>query len=450
MDTIERRQKLREALRCVREAVWGMERGEDIERVLEAVGTGLAAVGVPYNYCGVNVVEAKADPPTVTMFTMKRGEGAWRMWQSIDGGIVVEFWRRQQVVYRSDLHRDDPYGEFRPMSAIRSVADVPFSHGTLAVSSVEPDVLSAEDLEILQDMAEVLSEGFHRQEDLQALERRNRDLEAEVAERRQVQAQLQQSLSQLEAAHRDLRQTQTQLVQSVKMAALGDLVAGIAHELNTPVGSINSVVNTLDRALKRLEASFEGQEGKQVRGALAALDSASRVIGDGARRVDQIVRSLRNFARLDEREFKVADIHEGLDSTLILLGSQLGPKVEIVKSYGDVTPIYCAPGQLNQVFMHLLRHGANTMDGAGRICIETAQANGWVTVRIADSGAGMPASERERLFEIGFEMGGQRVETGFSWAADWAIVRDHGGQIQVESEVGQGTAVTISLAGADG
>lgn len=425
---------LGQALSRVRDEVWRMRRAEDIEQVLEAVGDGLKTAGVPFLYCGVNVIDDRADPPAVTAYSMRQQGPAVKRWHELGDGALVDFWRGGKPVYRRDLHSEDPYSESRHIPAMRAVIDMPFSHGTLAVSSNQPHAFGARDLDTLENMAVVLSEGFRRLDDLQALERRNRALEQ---------------------ANLDLRRAQVQLVQSAKMAALGNLVAGIAHELNTPAGAIRSMCDTLDRAGRRLRRAVEQTlpaEAADTRGISASLHSltdAGRVIADGSRRIEDTVRSLRQFARLDQSDMQLADLHRGLDHTLALLRPQLEGRIEIKRTYGEIQPIFCAPAQLNQVFMHLLSHCLETITGKGSIEIGTELRDGAVFIHIADDGRGIPADRLGRLFDISFATADDRVGLALGWAADEAVLRDHGGEIRVDSKPGAGTRVELVLPARD-
>ena len=172
---------------------------------------------------------------------------------------------------------------------------------------------------------------------------------------------------------------------------------------------------------------------------------ANRVIASGTERVSTVVGSLRNFARLDEAEFQTVDIHEGIDSVLTLLESPMGERIIVDRNYGEIQPIYCSPGQLNQVFMHLLKNAIEAIEGSGNITISTGETDDEVCVRISDTGRGIPADQLARIFDFDCHATGQRMKLGFGLATDYRIVQDHGGEIQIESEVGTGTEVTVSL-----
>ncbi|MCB0297000.1 MAG: hypothetical protein KDG51_17575, partial [Calditrichaeota bacterium] len=193
----------------------------------------------------------------------------------------------------------------------------------------------------------------------------------------QLELRVQERTAELEQTNRDLRTTQAQLVQSEKMASLGMLVAGIAHEINTPVGAINSMHDTLVRAIAKFkqvldERLAEGIEGDpKVRAILKVIEDANRVVASGSDRVTNIVRRLRSFARLDEAELKEADIHEGIEDTLVLIHHEIKHHIELEKDYGELPPISCYPGRLNQVLLNLLINARQAIQGEGKIRIKT-------------------------------------------------------------------------------
>ena len=261
----------------------------------------------------------------------------------------------------------------------------------------------------------------------------------------------QEILATLEATNRELQETQSQLVQSEKMAALGNLVAGIAHEINTPVGAINSMHDTLVRAVDKLKGAMESSlpdtwnGDRALQSALRVIGDANRVIATGTERVIQIVRSLRNFARLDEAEMKRVDLREGIDNTLTLIHHDLKNRIEVVKAYADVPPIVCYPSRLNQVFLNILVNASQAIEGEGRIAIRTFSDGNRVSVAIQDTGHGIPQEDLLQIFDPGFTTKGVGVGTGLGLSICYQIVQDHGGEIRVESTVGEGTTFTIVL-----
>ena len=159
----------------------------------------------------------------------------------------------------------------------------------------------------------------------------------------------------------------------------------------------------------------------------------------------QIVANLRKFARLDESEWKSADLREGLDETLALVEHQTKARIEIEKSYGDVPRVNCYPGQLNQVFMNLIVNAIQAIDGEGSIRIETRRESDEVIVRIADTGVGIPENDIARVFDPGFTTKGVGVGTGLGLSICYRIVQNHGGRLTVESEEGKGSVFTIAI-----
>jgi signal transduction histidine kinase len=280
------------------------------------------------------------------------------------------------------------------------------------------------------------------------LEEYSQTLEKKVEERtHEVRAKNEE----LEGTLNELRKTEAQLIQSEKMASLGNLVAGIAHELNTPVGALNSMQNTLIRAVDRLKETvsknFPGEykENSEIQETFDVIAEANRVMGSGTGRVVDIVKSLRNFARLDEAEYQVASIHNGIDDTLTLLQTRIGDDITIVRDFGEVSPIFCSPSQLNQVFMHLFQNAAQSIEGKGEVRIKTYQVEDLVHIDISDTGMGIPPGELKRIFDVDFRRTSTRVKMEFGLSTVYNIIQDHQGEIKIESEMGKGTEVKISL-----
>ena len=268
--------------------------------------------------------------------------------------------------------------------------------------------------------------------------------------RKRAEGALKEALEQLEEANQHLRQTQSQLVQSEKMAALGSMVAGIAHEINTPIGAISSMQDTLIRAVEKLKTTLADKypdytEHRKLTGTLRALEEAYKVIESGSTRVSQIVRRLRSFARLDEADLKRANLHEGIEDTLVLIHHKIKNRITIDRQYGEVPEINCFPGQLNQVFLNVLVNAAQAIDGNGTITIKTWAERSRVLIAITDTGGGIPPENLEKIFDPGFTTKGVGVGTGLGLAICYQIIQAHRGSISVESEVGKGTTFTIGL-----
>jgi signal transduction histidine kinase len=249
---------------------------------------------------------------------------------------------------------------------------------------------------------------------------------------------------------------QNQLLISEKMASLGNLVAGVAHELNTPIGAVVASVDTASRALEKIRTAVDGAKNlddlRRLPRLFGLLQENHRVIGTAGERVSEIVRTLRNFARLDEAERKPADLHEGLESTLDLLHHRLKQGLEVVKDFGELPDLLCYPNQLNQVFMNLLVNAADAVvsrkgpGGPGAaIRIRTWLEDDIAHVAISDNGPGIPADTLERIFDPGFTTKGVGVGTGLGLSICFSIVDKHGGTIEVDSKPGRGSTFTVKI-----
>lgn len=258
-------------------------------------------------------------------------------------------------------------------------------------------------------------------------------------------------VEELERTHKDLKNTQSQLVQSEKMAALGTLVAGIAHEINTPIGAVNSMHDTLLRSLSKLREELQSRFDEHAIGRervdayFEVIADANKVIRSGIDRVTTIVRRLRSFARLDEAELKKVDINEGIEDTLTLVHHEIKHDITVVKNFGDLPLISCFPGRLNQVFLNLLVNARQAISGKGVITIETKMEERDLVVRFSDTGVGIRKENIGKIFDPGFTTKGVGVGTGLGLSICYRIVQDHQGAISVESEEGKGTTFTVRI-----
>jgi signal transduction histidine kinase len=235
------------------------------------------------------------------------------------------------------------------------------------------------------------------------------------------------------------------------MASLGMLVAGIAHEINTPIGAVSSIHNTLVRAVGKLRQSIyrdgaiDKQELSEVDTTLKLIDDANRVIANGVDRVTTIVRRLRSFARLDEAILKTVEVHEGIEDTLTLIHHQIKHHIRVERDFGELPRIACYPGQLNQVFLNLLNNARQAVSGEGTITIRTRAAGKTIVLEFSDTGPGIQPEHVAKVFDPGFTTKGVGVGTGLGLSICYQIVQDHHGSIDVQSSPGRGTTFRVTL-----
>lgn len=306
--------------------------------------------------------------------------------------------------------------------------------GRVVQVDVSASVIEYGGKRVIQRICKDITERVRLREELA---RANEDLEHKVEERT-----------------REVQEKQALLVHSEKMAALGSLVAGVAHEINTPLGAIQSnndiFIRTFDKIRVMLsDAAVLTDQVKyeELREKLDAIDKLNAVSKTATERIVSIVNSLRNFARLEEAEQKDADLHEGLESTLTLVHHQLKGRIEVVRRYGDIPLIRCLPNQLNQVFMNLLVNASQAIEGKGKITVSTGRSSRKETVfvEISDTGKGIPPENLARIFDPGFTTKGAGVGTGLGLSIVYQIVKDHNGEVEVESEVGKGSTFRVLL-----
>lgn len=278
----------------------------------------------------------------------------------------------------------------------------------------------------------------------------------------QARTELKKKIFELEGANQELKDTQTKLVHSAKMISLGQLVAGVAHELNNPIGFISSNMTHLRDYSEKLVKLVETAENNPS--ALPAMKTEleydyivqdmPKLISsceDGARRTKDIVLGLRNFSRLEEAKLKEIDIHESLDTTLNLLAGEVKNRVQVHKQYEPIPHVACYASQINQVLMNILSNALQAIEGPGHIWISTValrgsgDKNGKVQISIQDSGKGMSPEVLEKIFDPFFTTKGVGQGTGLGLSISYGILQSHGGEIQVRSEVGVGTEFTILI-----
>ena len=298
------------------------------------------------------------------------------------------------------------------------------------------------------------------------LTERNVQLRSELVERHEVEQALLKEHAEQQALIRKLEEAHTQLLQSEKMASIGLLAAGVAHEINNPIGFVGSNLGTLRgyvEGLLNAVAHYEAHEEElspttrheiaQIRERLDLTylrDDARALLSesiDGIRRVKQIVQDLKDFSHVDEAHLQRADLHKGLDSTLNIVQNEIKYVADVIKNYGDIPEIECLASQINQVFMNLLVNAAHAMqDRRGKITITTGlDRPGWVYFDIADEGCGIPEESIHRIFDPFFTTKPVGKGTGLGLSLSYGIVKKHHGCIDVTSRLGEGTSFRVTL-----
>jgi PAS domain S-box-containing protein len=265
---------------------------------------------------------------------------------------------------------------------------------------------------------------------------------------------------------KQLQEAQAQLLQSEKMASIGQLAAGIAHEINNPIGFINSNMGSLKEYVSKLCALVDGLDQSlqavpsqpQLKEKIAQLKKEAdyaflkddvadlvRESMDGLKRVRDIVQSLKDFAHIGQTDWALADLHEGINSTLTIASNEFKHKASVTKEYGQLPPVKCLASQLNQVFMNLLINASQAITANGVITIRTGCTKDWVWVEIGDNGAGIPPDILSRIFDPFFTTKPVGKGTGLGLSLSYNIVNKHAGRIEVTSELGKGTRFTVHL-----
>lgn len=287
-----------------------------------------------------------------------------------------------------------------------------------------------------------------------------------------AQHELERNYSEMKQTNQRLAEAQSQLLQSEKLASIGQLAAGVAHEINNPIGFVSSNLGSMRRYMEsmlQLIGLYECLDVGQLPGDLRAQVALLREQSDfefihedlpqllaeseeGLTRVKKIVQDLKDFSRVDQSDWQEADINQGLESTLNVVMNEVKYRAEIIKDYAKLPTVRCRAAQLNQVFMNLIVNAAHAIPERGVITLSSRHEGGWVRVSVRDNGCGMTEAVRRRIFEPFYTTKPVGQGTGLGLSLSFSIVRKHGGRIEVESEPGQGSCfhVWIPVAGPTG
>jgi two-component system, NtrC family, sensor kinase len=304
--------------------------------------------------------------------------------------------------------------------------------------------------------------------DAQALRESRDRLERRVLERtadlHTLNLTLNQEKERLAALVKELEATQAQLLQSERMASIGQLAAGVAHEINNPVGFVNSNLGSLQTYvlhLLKLLVAYEMAESALPETSALQIEQVKKEIDfdfmcsditvlldeslEGLKRVTRIVQDLKNFSHVDDIERQLANLEVGLESTLRVVWNELKYKAEVVKEFAGMPPVMCFPFQLNQVFMNLLVNAAHAIDERGKITVRTDFDDNQVWITVQDTGKGIAPENLSRIFDPFFTTKPVGKGTGLGLSLSYDIVKKHGGHIDVQSVVDQGTTMTVFL-----
>jgi two-component system, NtrC family, sensor kinase len=322
------------------------------------------------------------------------------------------------------------------------------------------DVVSTQEPEPEAEILKLYSERLVRK-----LEHKMAELEIEIQTRREAENTLLKKHEELEAAHAELKRAQAQVIQQEKMASIGQLSAGIAHEINNPMsfitGNLDILKNYIEGITEIMQAQEEIVKANIPREALAALDDLKRKkkfdyilkdIGnvitqslEGADRVKRIVADLKAFSRMEDDIQMIEDIGEGLESTINIVRNEIKYKAELVKELGELPRILCNISQLNQVFMNLLVNAAQAIEKWGRITVKTRHEGNNIYISVTDTGMGIEQDKINKIFDPFFTTKEKGKGTGLGLSISWDIVKKHNGDITVTSKVGEGSTFTVRI-----
>jgi PAS domain S-box-containing protein len=360
---------------------------------------------------------------------------------------------------------------------IRSLLGIPLISkdeviGILHLQSCKLDAYSQKDLRLAERVGNQIAGAIanaqlysERKQAEEALKKNQEELIKKNKEIEESRKNLQLALEELEGAYKELKTSQAKILQQEKMASIGQLAAGVAHEINNPMAFISSNLGTLDKYIDRLKEFIQTQleviESLQATEAMEGLKRKEKELKldyitedikgliteslEGSERVRKIVQSLKSFARVDEAEYKYTDINECIETTINIVWNELKYKATLKKDYGKLPLTKCYPQQMNQVFMNLLINAGDAIEKQGEIVIKTWDEDGSIWVAISDTGHGILKEDLQRIFEPFFTTKEVGKGTGLGLSITYEIVKKHNGEVTVESEVGKGTTFTVRI-----
>jgi signal transduction histidine kinase len=297
-------------------------------------------------------------------------------------------------------------------------------------------------IQIRRPLREIESMVFSTNIIIDKLKRYNEDQEQQKVLLQQQNVELEAQNQELAESKLQIERAQSQLIQMENLAQVGQLTAAISHEINTPLGVINSNVQLSTMLSESLEQLSAGIENEEVRDMVEQISEAGKTSAIACRRIDEIIKNLRVFSKIDQSSFQEADINAGVRSTVVLTTNLWKKHIHIVEEYGEIPSVKCFAGLINQVFMNIMTNAIQSIENAGEIHIRTFQDGENVHISFKDTGNGISPENLERIFDFGFSTKGDKgMGIGLSMCQD--IIRKHKGQILVQSELGKGTEFTV-------
>jgi len=356
----------------------------------------------------------------------------------MDNGVVI---RSRKLNIRSKDHQDNGYK--------RQEAS---SHYSVAIfeKSAIPRRSDLEDE--LQKMYPHLKEIRVVDPGIEDFDAVQKTIAREAAHYVEEMVKLEKKYDELQELYDQLQNTQAMLVQSEKMAALGKLVATVLHEMNTPIGVIQSNLDIASRSVKTLLdliANIPDAEelltNPRFQKTLKLIQESQQTSTGANARIVSIMRSLKSFSRLDEAPFQKIDIHECIENVLTLIEVDTKDRIKLIKTYGKIPPAPCYPHELTQVFMNILSNAVKAIEKKGEIRIRTFRDNSCIKVEISDNGCGISPCKIARLFDPDFSQSGSRVKAKLGLFTSYNIMKKHQGDISAKSELGKGSTFTLSF-----
>lgn len=413
----------------------------------------------------------------------------------LEMGVCGWVWRNKRTWWRGMLHELDAQERNRWESEAGHLILVPlvgkrhFLGGLAGIDKIGGGDFDKRDLDLLTMFANQVAIAIENATLFAGMEAAQRSADASRLQLAQINSTLEQRVQQrtteLAAANAELQmradalrrekeeqqqlnqrlqEAQAQLLQSEKMASIGQLAAGVAHEINNPVGYVHANLGSLAHYLEgllQLVGAYEASETQLPGAALETIAQLKRDIEldymrddlptllhesrEGVGRVRQIVQDLKDFSHVDEAEWQWADLHQGLQSTLNIVSSELKYKAEVVQALGELPAVECMPSQINQVFMNLLLNAAQAMETRGVITLRSGCAGNEVWIQVTDNGSGIAPALQARIFDPFFTTKPVGKGTGLGLSLSYGIVRKHGGRIELLSAPGQGSTFTVIL-----